>query len=198
VLVGSIAGTSGSINYTTGNWTVNLGALEFPVGVEISANFRYTEGGTTGSVEPGSTGKPIFSLSVAQTGNILRFTDNNGAVYEGQISGISAPTGGGATAAGEGGHIDPQGASPAVTTPSTQTGTAIGQFEVQGQSSSGTHVKITGTLSLDFTTSTRTITTPGVRGNTTDSTSVQSNNRMLKATWIEDGGQTGDIVGSAG
>lgn len=200
VLTGSIAGTSGSVNYTTGSWSLNLGGLEFTQNAAITANWRASEGGTSGQVVPGSTGAPpVYSFSVAQTGNLLTFTDSNGKVYQGYISGISSPTSGGnppSTAAGQGQNIQPNGTVTAEA-PSVQSGSAIAQFEVEGTSISGAHVKITGVLSLDFVISTTVVTTPGFFGNTSQSTSTESHNRTMRATWIEDNGQTGDILGTA-
>lgn len=198
VLAGSNPGTGGTISYATGSWAINLGPLEFIQGAEITANWSVTVGATAGTINPGNTGKSVYSMSVAQTGNRLTFTDNNGARYEGFISGISAPTGGGATAAGQGGNIEPQGSEAVTTDAGPQTGTAFAQFEAEGRSTSGAHVKITGTLSLEFTTSSTTVNTPGFWGDTSATTSTQSNNRMMRATWIEEDGQTADIIGSAG
>jgi hypothetical protein len=209
-LVGSVAGTSGTINYTTGVWTLNLGALDFGEGNRIAVTYKYVEGATTGSTDPGNTGPGIYSFVVAQTGNILRFTDSSGARYEGYISGVSTPggnptdtsagntttagtSGSGATGttANQNGTASGQGSSTAAQGGVSQTppqgrlfGEAIAQFEVQGTSAAGRQVTITGTLQLDYTTNQQ-------------RTSAALANRTMNGTWIEDSGATGDIVGSA-
>ena len=196
VLVGSIAGTGGTVSYDTGSWSINLGALEFPVGVEIIANWRYTEGGSTGHAEPGNTGRSIYTFSVAQTGNALVFTDSNGGQYSGYISGLST-TGGnpGAqpvdTASGEIPQTYPQGQTATAQQQTTGSGEVVAQFEVQGQSSAGVHVRITGTLQSHYTATASAASTAGQQA------SVVISSRVMNGTWIEDNGMTGDIVGAA-
>lgn len=203
-LAGSIAGTSGSINYSTGNWTLNLGGLDFGDGNRIAVNYRYVEGTSTGSADPGSTGVTIYSMVVAQTGNALVFRDSAGGQYTGYISGVSTaggnpqeqttaggnttastgtenvtPQGQNSTASGSSTTIDGQGSSTQTERPQGRVyGDAICQFEVQGTSSAGVGVTITGTLNLTYTSDTTTT-------------------RTMNATWIEDSGATGDISATA-
>jgi hypothetical protein len=172
------------------------------VGQPINARWRYTTGSTTHQEEPGSS-HAVYSLSVAQTGNALVFTDNNGAQYSGYISGLSltggnpgqtvtatgaTATGPGSTASGEGSNTSPQGSTAATTRPQTAVnGDAIAQFTVEGQSAAGIHVRITGTLQLAYY--------QDAVGEV--NSQVAQDNRRMNGTWIESTGVTGDIVGQA-
>ena len=78
-------GTSGTINYLTGAWSVNLGGekVDNPT-VAVTYSFN---GGTSGS----DAGISITFLHVTQKGNLLTMRDSNGTTYSGRITGASTP-----------------------------------------------------------------------------------------------------------
>jgi hypothetical protein len=162
------AGVDGTVSYAGGTWTVDLKSNRIADGELISAAYRYTSGGSSGQVDQGNTGDPIYILTVTQTGNNLVMTDNNGAKYSGSIHSLSAPNG------------DATGGS---------SGAVQGNFEVSGNSASGARVTITGSLSGTYTAA---VTATGSSG---ASASRAANMTALKmeGTWVEDGGTSGDI-----
>ncbi|TAN37031.1 MAG: hypothetical protein EPN23_06905 [Verrucomicrobia bacterium] len=92
---GSISGTgitSGSINYSTGAWSLTLTAAP-PAGADILATYQKTSG-TAGAAGPGGSGVVINTFTVQQSGNVVSFTDNNGSIYKGNIGMTSTNTGG--------------------------------------------------------------------------------------------------------
>jgi hypothetical protein len=89
VLVGANGGT---IKYGTGAWTANTGTDPDP-GRVIRASYTYVRSGTV--VNPGTPGTPgstISTFTVNQQGNLLTFTDNNGTVFSGRITGANVPS----------------------------------------------------------------------------------------------------------
>ena len=66
--------------------------------------------------------------------------------------------------------------------------TVTGSFQVEGRSASGVNVTITGTLVG---------TVVAVAATDTTAASISLNNREIHGTWVEAGGQTGDIYGIA-
>jgi hypothetical protein len=104
---GTLAGTGGAVgsfNYGTGQFSLTFPAA-LASGVRIRASYSYTilgeEGdaevgtgsGPRGNATSGTTRYPIYSFNVEQAGNILRITDNNGALYEGNIGDIRSAGG---------------------------------------------------------------------------------------------------------
>lgn len=126
---GSLTGTAGSsgvIQYPNGGWTVDTGGIA-PAPGQIRASYQHE--GSAAQQGPGATGRRIISFNVRQDGNNLRFTDNNGSVYEGTLGNIQF-TG----------------------TPQNWT-QAFVQFTVRGtNNASGLHITITGTLQAERTT----------------------------------------------
>lgn len=164
-------GKTGTIVYETGAWSINLLGEWPPAGTPIEATYRHGE-----TDSPGSSGSPIFSLTVQQNGNSVTMVDNNGATYSGTISSIS----------GTGGT---SGDTPSLTTPSPATGdTVTGSFEVEGRSTSGQSIRIVGTLVG---------TVVAVAATDTSAASIRLTNRQMRGTWIEGSGETGDIYGVA-
>lgn len=164
-------GKSGTIVYETGAWSINLAGEWPPAGTPITATYQHEE-----SQESGSSGSPIYSFTVTQNGNSLTLLDNNGATYSGTISSI-ASTGG----------ISQNEPSTTSRLPSTGD-TVTGSFQVEGRSASGVNVTITGTLVGTVTATAATATTAA---------SIQLRNRSIHGTWVEAGGETGDIYGIA-
>ena len=168
------AGTSGTIVYDTGAWFIDLLANDLPDGESITASYEYTVGGTEGTDNPGNTGAAINTMLVEQQGNLLTFTDNNGARYTGRM-GIVSTTSGDMT----GGAILPEGED------SIQV---VATFEVNGTSSAGVDVQIVGTFEGSYT----------PPDGTVGQTAGYISGRILQGTWIEATGVTGDIVGQTG
>ena len=162
-LTGNKGGT-GSVNYQTGAVTVDFFSSPAP-GNSIIASYQYFPTGTAENPQPGGSGVEIFTFNVTQTGNSLVFVDNHGAQYSGSSTHVN-------TAGGD------------------DTGFTSGQlamgFHVEGRSSSGQAITITGTFTGDYA-------APAGTGQ-----SGTLNNMTMQGTWIEESGSTGDIVGVAG
>lgn len=109
---GSLSGsgvTSGSIDYTTGAWSLTLSAAP-AAGVGMVATYQ-----TSGSGGAGGSGVSIQTFEVSQAGNVVTFTDNNGSVYKGQIGATStnSPSGTNVTAISASYSFDVSGVSAA-------------------------------------------------------------------------------------
>ncbi len=118
-LVGS--GLTGTIDYSTGAWTIDYGTTVVPPNTAITASYR-TQGGTG----KGGSGSSVHTFSVVQEGELLSITDNKGAVYNGKMGSVRGTGGFGGTG------VPPIGE------------TIIAQFSVRGLSSAGMEVEITG------------------------------------------------------
>lgn len=83
-------GSNGSVNYSTGNWSVNWQGVTM---TSVTVSYAYEVQGTAGasSKKGGSSGEMIYSFNVVQAGNKLTITDSNGTVYSGQITGANVP-----------------------------------------------------------------------------------------------------------
>ena len=123
------AGTTGTINYETGSWSLDFKGNPVGDGVQMIAQYVYTSGGEDGQPDSGTDDEAIYSLVVSQTGNQLAITDSNGGSLSGTISSVS--TGGG----------DKNG---------TTSGQVTATFSAEGSSGSGQSVKLTGTLYGDY------------------------------------------------
>ncbi len=123
------SGATGTIDYGTGAWSIDLGYSPSD-GNAIRASYSYTVAGAegTGGAGPGTTRVTINSFTVHQEGETLQVTDNNGAVFKGKMGSIR----------GSGGY-DGHG------TPSVGE-TIIAQYSVKGVSASGLNVEIVGTF----------------------------------------------------
>jgi len=166
---GSLSGgNGGTIDYGTGAWSIDLGAI-LGSGEKIYASYLYSVSGSAGSGAPGSgtTGAKIYSFVVHQAGNTLEITDNNGCVYKGNMGDVSSSGG----------------VSQDATTPNPAEGDqVIAQYTAEGTSAAGLKVHMAGTFQ-------------GVVGK--DGDQYYLNNRKMYGTWVEDGGRTGDINGEA-
>ena len=182
---GNLTGTgvkSGSVSYDGGAWSFTLSdkysstsprkvtvAYAYSVSVvdgkrEVIIRYGYSvsNSGGGGSAQAGSTGKTIYSFVVAQQGQNLTITDNNGAKYTGRISSLRSTSG-----------VAPTNSLP------RDGDTIVASFSTQGTSAAGKKVTITGTFQGTVATSVFT-------------------GRTMQGTWIESGGKTGDINGTAG
>lgn len=175
---GALAGTggrTGAVGYDGGTWSIDtFGGLA--AGTKITAEYSYSRAPSpgTGGPNPGTTGKPIFSLNVVQSGNKVTITDNNGATYSGKVSSIRST--GGQSQDLPGGTALPADGE-----------TITASFEASGRSAAGVQTRIVGAFS-------------GVAGVTaateTTAAQVQIGSRKVNGTWIEPG-KTGDMNGVA-
>jgi hypothetical protein len=177
------AGKTGAISYESGAWSVDLAGDVVPAGTTLRGRYSYFRSPSSGIGGPGSgvSGRPIFSLAAAQSGNRLSFTDNNGAVYSGKISSIR-------TTGGVSQNIPGMASTPA----SGDTVTA--NFEVSGRSAAGVTVRIVGTFSgmVELVQQQQ---SGGQQ--VTQAPQVRVLNRQVNGTWIEPG-RTGDVNGVSG
>lgn len=150
-------------------------------GVYSSAPNRYLvedfdTGNSNTTSSAGSSGAPIYSMTVQQAGNNLTLLDNNGRTYSGLIS----------TIASSGGQTIEY---PDTTTSMPANGdTMTASFEVFGRSSSGVQVTIVGTFTGVATVTAATATTPST---------IRLATRTIRGTWIEANGATGEVLGTA-
>jgi hypothetical protein len=172
VLVGSIPGTAGSIAYPSGGWSIDLGSGILNSGVKIVATYSYTNTASSGSSTPPGSSSPLYSFNVQQEGNKLRLIDNNGCLYEGNFGSIRT-TGG---------------TDQDTTNPTYNNGDQIiGQFDASGISAANIKVQMTGNFQAVITGS----------QTTSAGTTMTLAGRQILGTWIEEGGMTGDINGTA-
>ena len=168
---------SGKIVYNTGAWYINFGG-----NASLAGTMDFTEtysqsiaAGSTGasSGTPGSTKVTIYAFNVAQEGNKLVITDNNGSIYNGSFGSIRTTSG-----------VDQD-----TVYPQYSNGDQVmGQFEAKGRSAANIDVKMIGTFQATIS---------GVSASTTGTTTMQLTGRQILGTWIESGGATGDINGQA-
>lgn len=159
---------TGSINYNTGQWAIDLKGALLASGTPIVASYTYRSGGTTGSVDPGSSGTPIYSFNVMQAGNQLTIVDSNGARYEGKM--VSVAVAGGDKSGAVGGQVS-------------------AEFEVSGVAGNGAQVSIVGSFAGNYT--------PGESATASAVYTGTLADRVMQGTWIEPG-QTADIRGTTG
>jgi hypothetical protein len=192
---GALAGSggSGTVSYESGAWTFSLQTTQWSeLSRKITVSYSYTttsstddgkqdtstdEGSkttTTTTTQPttkaGSSGKAIYSFVVAQQGQHLTITDNNGAQYTGRLGELrstSGATSGNSKSTAEGGKVLPKDGD-----------TIVATFNCKGTSAAGMSVTITGTFQGTVAASVFT-------------------GRTMQGTWIEAGGKTGDINGTA-
>ena len=84
---------TGTINYDTGRWSLNLESPGFLVAVSCSIDYTYTVGDDTVVDDSGETGDTMRSIHVTQTGNQLYCTGSDGRTYEGSVWKGSTPGG---------------------------------------------------------------------------------------------------------
>jgi hypothetical protein len=180
---------SGTIDYDNGAYAMNLGVIagDATVGIlgsPITITYTRLTGSsgstTTFSGEPGSSGGSIYSFNVQQSGNKLSIIDNNGCVYSGSMGEVKTTGNVGANSAGytfvNGDQI-------------------VATYYAAGKSKSGMHVNMTGNFQGTVA---GVSSVTEVSGDTvTVKTSYALTDRVMLGTWIEDGGQTGDIKGKS-
>lgn len=171
VLAGS--GGTGSVSYTGGTWSFSLQNTQWSaLSRKISVSYAYSvsnDGTSGGNAKAGSTGKAIYSFVVAQQGQNLTITDNNGAKYTGRIGEIRSTSGAtpdNSKSTAEGGKVLPKDGD-----------VIVAPFNCKGTSAAGMGVTITGTFQGSVASGVFT-------------------GRTMQGTWIESGGKTGDINGT--
>jgi len=85
-------GVSGAIAYESGGWTINLQGTPVPAGTTITATYRYAQA-LSPAATSASSGTPIYTFNVLQTGDRLRIIDSNGNEYEGQLFDVNSSAG---------------------------------------------------------------------------------------------------------
>ena len=102
-----------------------------------SGNFsgNYVGAGSNGVLVTQNTGNPVTSLMLTQYGNQLQAVDNNGILFHGTLGDVSG------------------GSSSSSNTTSSSTSTSA-SFMLQGSTTAGNSVVISGTLSANGTTAT--------------------------------------------
>ena len=158
------SGLQGTIDYSTGAWTIDFYGNTVPQNTDIIASYNTYKPGTEADDKSGTTGKTIYSFVVAQEGENLAITDNNGCSYQGSMGSVRTTSG-----------------STSGSTP-TAGDVIVAQFTATGVSAAGLTVTIAGNFQ-------------GVV-DAGDNDFYLSSRQML-GTWIEDGGQTGDVKGTA-
>ena len=120
------SGLQGTIDYSTGAWTIDFYGNTVPQNTDIVASYNTYKGGTEANDKSGTTGKTIYSFVVAQEGENLAITDNNGCSYQGSMGSIRTTSG------------NSSGSTP------TAGDVVVAQFTATGVSAAGLTVTIAG------------------------------------------------------
>lgn len=166
-------GATGTIDYTTGTWSVDFGGFAPDAGSSITASYSYTtttlaEPGTNAILPgPGTTQFELFSFAVSQSGEQITLVDNTGRTYKGKLGSIRTT--------GNASH-DTVDDNPAATPGDI----VFAIIDVSGVSPAGLNVRIAGNFQAVVG-----------AGNTLTQ-------KQLMGTWIEEGGRTGDINAQSG
>lgn len=168
------SGGTGTVSYTGGTWSFQLDDTQWSASARsIQVDYSYTvsnEGSAGGNAKSGVSGRSIYSYVVVQQGQNLTITDNNGAQYKGRIGELRSTSGttpANSKETSAGGIVLPKDGD-----------TIVATFNCKGSSTAGKVVTITGTFQ-------GTVAAGVFTG------------RTMQGTWIESGGKTGDINGSA-
>jgi len=87
-LLSTSDGKTGTIVYSTGAWSINLGGIA--ISGDVTASYAYT---INQPFEPGNTGTPVVTLTISQVGNKLTIYDSLGRRFDGTI-GVANGSGG--------------------------------------------------------------------------------------------------------
>ena len=171
---------TGSFEYSTGVWTLQMDAPGLPSPQNIFLNYLAAGGGSSGSGggTPGSSGVSIFAFNVQQSGSNLKIVDNNGSIYQGSLGDVR--TTGNLGSASQGATF-------------VNGDQVIASFSASGTSAAGIHVNLVG----NFQGTAQGVSTVSTRSGSTitRTTSMALTDRIIVGTWIEDGGKTGNISG---
>jgi len=178
---------SGSFEYDTGVWTLQLAPPGLTSSQSITLNYTAAGAATGGGGSSGGSGSgasggiSIYAFNVQQSGNRISIVDNNGSVYSGSLGDVKTT-----------GNMG-SGSSVATFVDGDQV---IAPFSAAGNSKSGMHVNMAG--NFQGTVSGVAVVSEKSGASTITKTSFSLGNRVILGTWIEDGGKTGDIKGLAG
>ncbi|MDA0321550.1 MAG: hypothetical protein O2923_02380 [Verrucomicrobia bacterium] len=170
-------GSTGTIDYTTGGWTLSFVAPPAN-GVQIIATYTFSPSGVIGTSGSGGSGSGIdpdtapgsddalptsgniVTFILRQTGNLLTIIDSNGDSYNGQMESLD---------------FTRSSANPNITI--ATDGPIVGQATMHGVSQG---VGVTMFLTLN-------------------GTLFQDNfaDRIIQGTWVQEDGRTADIFGAA-
>jgi hypothetical protein len=172
------SGKTGSVDYGTGAWTLDLLGEWPPAGSPIVVSYNYSSTGSGGAAseeDAGTSGIVIYSFVVDHTGNLLHITDNNGSVYQGKLSSVRTT-----------GNFSQDST---VQTPLAGE-QVIASFTASGVSAAGMHVTMVGTFQ-------GVVQGGALPGTTGGAASTSLADRRMLGTWIEKNGKTGNINGYA-
>jgi len=119
------------------------------------------------AVDASGTDSGITSLNVQQEGNTITIVDNNGKSYHGTMGATRTSGGGAVSTATDGDEV-------------------TSEFSASGQDADGKNVNLVGAFRA---------TAVGTAGATTSS--ITFTKRQINGSWIEDGGHTATINGTA-
>jgi hypothetical protein len=165
---------TGTMNYDTGAWTLNLPSPGLLSSSPIRISYTYSAAeaatGGTGTSTLSIAGGDVNTMLVEQVGNRLRFMDSNGNEYKGVLS-VVALAGGDRTG--------------------LSSGDVSATYEVKG-TAGGQTIKITGSFAGSYT-------APGSSSSEGESSTVlygTMSGRIIEGIWIQPGG-TADVKGVA-
>jgi len=176
-------GAFGTINYDTGQWSLNFDGFVLANGANITASYKYfiepesttpskgTGSGPLGNATSGTTGAKIFAFTVEHFGNRITIIDNNGKEYSGSFGDIRTTSGVNQDNFGSDAQTISAGDS------------FIGTYSVEGISAAGKKVTMVGTF--------QGIIQSAIEGRAT------LDDRLMLGTWIEENGRTGNINGES-
>lgn len=126
------SGGTGTVSYDAGTWSFTLADTQWASwkrNITIAYAYQVGNSGSSSGTKSGSSGKAIYSFVVAQQGEKLTITDNNGAAYKGRIGELRSTSG--------------------VTSTNTMPrdgDVIVATFSTSGTSAAGKQVTITGTF----------------------------------------------------
>ncbi len=126
------SGGTGTVSYDAGTWSFTLADTQWASwkrNITIAYAYQVGNSGSSSGTKSGSSGKAIYSFVVAQQGEKLTITDNNGATYKGHISNLRSTSGVAST-----------------NTMPRDGDVIVASFSTSGTSAAGMGVTITGTF----------------------------------------------------
>lgn len=126
------SGGTGTVSYDAGTWSFTLADTQWSQwkrNITISYAYQVGNSGSSSGTKSGSSGKAIYSFVVAQQGEKLTITDNNGATYKGHISNLRSTSG-----------------MTSTNSMPRDGDVIVASFSTSGTSAAGKQVTITGTF----------------------------------------------------
>ena len=165
---------TGTINYTTGAWTLTLTSPGLLTDATITVSYSYDAGSATTTTDDSGisvAGGQVDTILVEQVGNRLFFTDSNGNTYEGRFNVVS-------TAGGD--------------SSGSTAGTVVGSFQVNG-TPAGQAVTISGTFTGAYTPANSD--SSGSSGTGGVETHGRLSSRSIEGIWLQPSG-TANVNGT--